>query len=91
MRRAIEPFREVLAGVNRILRDLASKTTSVEVLAEATLEVTLEETFKGLDALRPPVAIKKVHAKASEASKQPDPAKASAQEKVDKDRKRANR
>lgn len=54
MRRAIEPFREVLAGVGRILRDLAPKTTPAIVQAEATLEVTLEEVFKGLDALCPP-------------------------------------
>jgi hypothetical protein len=91
VRRAIEPFREVLAGVNRILRDLAPKTTSAEVLAKAALDRSLEETFEGLDAFRPPVATKKIPAKASEPSKQPDPAKVPVQEKLDKDRKRAIR
>ena len=91
MRRAIEPFREVLAGVNRILRDLAPKATSAEVLAEAAQDKVIEETLEGLDAFRPPVATKKIPAKASEAPNQPDLPRVPAQEKQDKDRRRANR
>ena len=66
-------------------------TTAAEVLTEATLDMSLEEAFEALVALRTPVATKKMTAKASDAPKQPDPPKVLAQEKLDKDRKRANR
>ena len=91
VRRAIEPFREVLAGVGRILQDLSPKSTSAEIHAEATQSEVIEATFEALDALHLPVATKKMPAKASEVPKQPDPPKVPAQEKLDKDRKRANR
>jgi hypothetical protein len=83
VRRAIEPFSEVLAGVNRILRDLTPKANSAEIQAEATLDMSIEEAFEALDALRTAVATKKISAKASDAPKLPNPPKVPAQEKLD--------
>jgi hypothetical protein len=61
------------------------------LLTEATPVVSIEETFEALVAIRPTVATKKMPAKASDAPNQPDSPKVPAQEKLDKDRKRAIR